>query len=456
MSSIQPTVFSVSLGDSFEGFGVNSITDNGLVLSNYLTNMSLNWSRLHLKSNDPGPDGIGYTNQQFDDLWTNSDDVTNGNTRFTFSALQAAQTKIILTIDSENSFLPNNGKNELIGDSLTAFARYWASAIKVHLDLGLTIEWVDLCENIDSLTPVSTYISPSNFVVLCTIFKQILVSRGITGIKIFGPNVKVPIKSQFNSQYIVSFLNTSPGIIDAWSLNCMEITSDQLYYNTGDFNSRMYMYNQVSRIISQMRATLILPVYISKFSTRATKYSLGADYGPVASEVTEFAIRLVDNMCGLLSLGVSNVMFWHIFKKFDRYSLYGNNGNKRPQKELLELLSHSMSTKGKTFTTSTFPTGDETIKALIVDNNTFTLVLSRPILTDTYNSKAFIEINNPLWNATNYNVTVSFYIFPSYISTVGIRYNTTVNGGVLRLHLNMLPYNCVIFAKGALYDYSLF
>ena len=321
--SVVPTIFTATTGEPFEGFGVNSITDNGVTLSNYLNCLTLNWARLHIKSSDPGDPGIYYDDAGFDNLWLSSEDLISGKSRFSFSALQAVQAKIIFTMGADKtSFLSNNGRNELIGDTLTAYARYWASAVKIHADLGMVVEWVDLCENIEVCSGGGQYITPSNYVFLCTTFKQILATRGITNVKVMAPNIQLFSRIETTSPYITAFSGTS-GVIDAWSIHCLEKKIDIYEYNSGTFDSRKYVYDQAGTVTHIMRITLPgLPVYVTKFSTYSTKYSLGVDYGPVASEMAEFGIRLTDNLCGLLSAGVSNAIFWFIFKKFDHFSLH--------------------------------------------------------------------------------------------------------------------------------------
>jgi hypothetical protein len=453
--SIVPTVFIPTSSENFQGFGINSITDFGVTLTNYINCLTLNWARLHIKSSDPGDSGIYFDDAGFDNLWLTSNDLVTGKSRFSFSSLQAAQANIIFTMGADpTSFLSNNGRNELTGSRLLAYARYWASAVKIHADLGMVVEWVDLCENLEICSGGATYITPGNYVLLIDNFKQILASRGITNVKVMGPNIQLFTLAEFTNPYIDVFLGTS--VLDAWSFHCIEKKPDLALYNSGTFDSRKYVYDRASTLTQQMRIILPgIPIYCTKFTTYATKYSFGVDYGPVASEMAEFGIRLSDNLCGLLSAGVSSVIFWFIYKKFDHFSLHRNNGSKRPQRDAIEMITKNITFLGNTYyhLNTNFPSGDETMKGTVVEGNGFNVVLSRAILNDPYLKQVSVEIDSlGMWNATSYNITLAFVAFPLYVDTSGIQYTTSILNGILTFQLTQVPYNCVVFVKGALYE----
>jgi hypothetical protein len=198
---METTVFNPST-TQFQGFGVNVINNNSTTLSNYTAPFSLNWSRLHLKTENPGAMGIYYTDAEFDNLWLTSPDIVSGRTRFAYSVLQNACTNVILTMDDAKcSFLSVDGccgNNKLTGDSLVAYARFWASAVVVHQSLGLTVNWLELCETIRIKEQCDSgkgnsgyYITPSDYVVLIQTFKSIVTARGVAlgsnAVQVMGP-----------------------------------------------------------------------------------------------------------------------------------------------------------------------------------------------------------------------------------------------------------------------------
>lgn len=430
-------------GSEYLGLGINTGTEVGSTLSNYLRNLnSLRWGRIAaLCSNIPGLDGIYYTNEAFDNMW--SFDI--GKTISTFSALRGIHTTIIFTLATTPDLI-FDFTGYLTGDYLVAYARYFASAIKVHNNAGLMIEWVDLLPD-----NIVSFISPENLVVFLQTFRNILDQRGIHGIKIMGPSLgNLMLSGSVHEQYIEIFKQTS-GLLDAWSFSALENDLDKPLFNKGTFESRMYVYSMASKTVNLMKNTLgNIPIFASRFSTMSTRYSMGVDYGPMASEMPEFSIRLADNLCGLLSSGTNSVLFWNVFKRGDRFSFHRNNGSKRPQKEALDTLSQNMPFRGHTYTNrGLYPVGDQTVKGIVVDQNSFTMVLSRSTLVDAMAGQVKVDIVNSDWTDVN-TVVLNFVAYPSYVDATGIQKITSVSTGVLHIDLHQVPYNCVILVRGSI------
>lgn len=455
----------------WEGLGINTDASNGVRLPNFIDCTMLNYARFHVKTSiNPGNAGIYYDNAAFDNLWLTSDDILNGNSRFTYSELVSSGTNIIFTIGDDffgsaspmdqapiTTFLGNNGLNTLNGDSLLAYARFFVSAIYVHNSLGMPITWIDLLQvEVSECNNGRLYISPQNYIILIQTVKSLLSQRNITGIKIMGPTISHVIsQGDTIDPYITIFQNTT--LIDAWSFIPLEPYIDKNVYNKGDLSARIYMYTEISKTINLMQITIPeIPIFITNFSTNATRYSYLCDYSAVASESVEYALRMMDNLCSIINSGGSCCIFWYITRANDHYALYRENNTSRPIFNCIENLSHvffvpneiglSVYTNG-----DVYPFGDETFKAVVANDTMFSIILSRPIATDLEQGSQIIQINNSNWTGSNYNISLQFFSFPEYISVLGIQYTAVVSNGSLLLSLTNVPYNCCVFIKGGIY-----
>jgi hypothetical protein len=449
--ALTPTIFTKMVNTSpFSGWGVNVIPTPGVSLSNYLSDFSdLQWGRILLKTSNPGNQGIYYSDTDFDNLWLNSSDFVSGAVRFSVSILQNKNATIIFTMGNDpESFLTNNKKVTLIGDTLTAYARYFVSAIYVLTNaLGINVTYIELIGKV-----THRYISPENYLLLITTFKQILASRGLTQIKVIGPSVKLMKSGTIDNDFIEIFLGTT-NLLDCWSFHAIESDDDVGIYQNSLFTGRQYLFNRSAVTLNLMQRILPqIPVFISMFTSISSKFSYGVDYGPSASEVSEYSLRLSDNICGLLNSGVSNINFSYAYKGYDPRALNRNDGSKRKFSEALEKISKNLPNVAEQYTNGgVYPVGDETIKGVLVGGNAYGIILSRAQLSDSYNGQAIINIINDDWSNTSYGATVSLDIFPNSSSVSSIIKNATIVGNTLTVSLANLPYQCIIIAFGSVY-----
>jgi len=404
---------------------------------------------------DPGSDGILYTTTAMDDLWENSVNIQRQNTRFSYSTFTYAKSTIIFTIPSAPpSWLTMDGLNELRGDALIAFARYWTSAVVVHRKYGMYVKYMELLD--EPSTNDGTFVTPDNYVVLIQTVRCMLQLRGVQDIFIMGPGLPTVIsRFQQVEPYISAFLGKDT-LIDAWSIHALENSKDCDFYNSGTFAARRYMATNLLRNVYFMKWTIAsIPIFVTKFATAATRYSF-ADFGPGAPEMNDYAIRLMDNLTAIMNSGCSIALAWSLFSQRDPKSIYRRDGSRRPQREAISYVNRTLPTSGTIYTPSPDPprsdTMDQTLKSAVVSNNSFGIILSRAQLTDGLVGKMNIQLNNPAWTPSCAASTISIYCFPSMIDTSGVTYKLTFGNGHLRLDFTQLPYQCTIFVKGDVYD----
>ena len=444
----QPTV------TPWEGVGINCKVDDVATITNQMQGMHAQWCRFFIEVDDPGPDGIYFDDDTFERLWENSENIQSQTARFTYATFEVTGTKFIFTArGAPQSWLTNDGTNELRGDALVAFARMFAAGVATYAKYGMPVTWVEICD--EPSTTNGTFITPENYVILLRTFKSFLTVRNITRVKVMGPGLSCIVpRFQSLEPYIDAFKNTS-GILDAWSVHVIENKVDADFFNAGTFSARNYVRTQLQQTIRFMNWTLpSLPVYITKFATSASRYSQGIDYGHGAPESVEYAIRLMDNVCGIVSSGASSALSWFLTFKYDNKSLFRQDGSKRPQRDALALLNKSLPTHGRIFVPNdpvVDSSTDQTLKAFVASRNSFGFVLSRSHLADGLNGELTMRVKNTDWRSLEFLSTMTLSCFPTYVSLSGIQKQVQVQDGDLVLKFSQLPFNCVIFGKGDVY-----
>ena len=252
----------------FGGFGVNVNPSGGLQLSNQIVGLQgLTSAKVYMNLPSQKCQNQN-TDSEFDVVWTeNIHDVRN-----TISLLDK---KITIAFNNKkDSFLANNGQNKIIGDSLFRYVRYVVSGLKVLKDFHVDVVWVEL---VDSFTP--NYISPENYTLLVRCFKKHMLLRNLS-VKVMGPGVCMLGSSDLTDPYVAAFAGTV-NLLDGWSFVATEDRRDYKKYQKGDHAARMLMFKRAGTLVDFMNFTLPgLPVFVSKFTTLASKFTLGVDYGP--------------------------------------------------------------------------------------------------------------------------------------------------------------------------------
>ena len=451
----------------WEGFGINIRVDDAATITNQLQGLNCQWTRIYLETTDPGIDGIYFDNAAFDKIWESSENIQTQVTRFAYSTFELMGSKFIFTARTAPiSWLTTDGTNELRGDALVAFARFFVSGILVHKKYGMPVHWVEILDEPSTID--GTYINPDNYVILVQTFKSILAERyGATplDIQVMGPGLScIVTRFQTVEPYIAAFKGTDETtadgtitLLDAWSVHVLENEVDAAHYNAGDFEARNYVRNQFRQTVLYMNWTIPgIPIYVTKFATNATAYSQGIDYASGAPETVEYAMRLMDNVCGIVSGGSSSALSWFLSYRNDKKALYRNDGSRRPQREALALLNKILPTQGNMFISLDATHGqpdDQTIKTFVANRNSFGFILSRAHAVDATAGKLSLRVLNNDWNADKYRCTMSLYVFPNYISLAASHKSISVSKGVMDIDLTGLPYNCVIFGKGDVYAY---
>lgn len=455
----QQTVFRRST-TPWEGFGLNYRVDDVATTSNQISGLNSQWTRIFLEVEDPGEDGIYYDDDTFDRHWEKSENIQSQSTRFSYATFETAGSKFIFTArTAPPSWLTTDGSNELRGDALVAFARMCVSGVIVHKLYGMPVNWVEIVD--EPSTTNGTFVTPDNYVVLVSSFKSILQARIsadptlLLDVKVMGPGLSCVVpKFQPSEPYVTAFMNTE-NVLDAWSVHVLENEIDAQFYNMGNFDARNYVKNQLTQTIHFMKWTLpSLPVYVTKFATNATRYSQGIDYGFGAPETVEYGMRLMDNVCGIVSSGASSALSWYLAYKNDNKALYRKDGSKRPQRDALALLNKALPTNGTIFLPADTSTGnpvDQTLKAFVASRNSFGFILSRPQKEDGAGGNLVLRIENPDWSSVKSVSTSTFSCFPSYVSLSDIEKSVKVENSVMEITLKELPLNCVIYGKGDVY-----
>lgn len=451
----------------WEGFGINIKVDDGSTMTNQLQGLNSQWTRIFLEISDPGADGIYYDNAAFDRLWERSQNIQTQITRFAYATFELMQSKFIFTARSAPvSWLTTDGTNELRGDALVAFARLFVSGILVHRKFGMPVHWVEILD--EPSTVDGTFINPDNYVILVSTFKSILAERlapSSVDIHVMGPGLScIVTKAQSIEPYIDAFKNTtvttpagSIPLLDAWSIHVVENPIDAPFFNAGTFDARCYVANQLKKTVRLMGYTIPgIPVYVTKFGTNATRYAQGIDYSAGAPETVEYAMRLMDNVCGILQSGASSALSWFLNYRNDKKALYRKDGTRRPQRDALALLNKIVPTNGKIFNCNDTLTGtpsDQTLKGFVSAGNSFGFILSRPQLNDAASGKLKLSVSNTEWNLSTYRCTMTLYAYPSSISLGAVKQTVSSGNGKLTIDLQNLPYNCIVYGKGDVYAY---
>ena len=450
----------------WEGFGINIRVDDAATITNQLQGLNSQWTRIYLETDDPGVDGIYFNNETFDKLWESSENIQTQITRFAYSTFELMGSRFIFTARTAPlSWLTTDGTNELRGDALVAFARYFVSGLLVHKKFGMPVHWVEILD--EPSTVFGTYINPENYVILVQTFRSILAQRltpDPVDIQIMGPGLScIVTKFQTVEPYIAAFANseiiTDSGVtiplLDAWSVHVLENETDAAFYNEGTFEARNYVRNQFRQTVLYMNWTIPnIPVYVTKYATNATQYSQGIDYASGAPESVEYAIRLMDNVCGIVSSGSSNALCWFLNYRNDKKALYRNDGSRRPQRDAFALLNKILPTNGNIFVSTDKTHGtplDQTIKTFVASNNSFGFILSRAHAADDMKGSLNLQIQNPDWSDDKYRSTITLYVFPNFMSLGAVKKTITVSKGIMDIVLTGLPYNCVIYGKGDVY-----
>lgn len=460
LPEIPETIFKPSTSP-WEGFGINIKVDDAATITNQLQGLNSQWTRIYLEVDDPGTDGIYFSNGEFDCLWESSENIQTQITRFAYSTFELTGSKFIFTARTAPlSWLTTDGTNELRGEALVAFARFFISGILVHRKYGMPVHWVEILDEPSTIN--GTYISPDNYVILVQTFKSILAQRlDVVDIQVMGPGLScIVTKFQTVEPYIAAFAETNQDsatipLLDAWSIHVLENEIDAAYFNAGTFEARNYVRNQLRQTVLFMNWTIPnIPVYVTKYGSNATRYSQGIDYASGAPETVEYGLRLMDTVCGIVSSGSSSALCWFLNYKNDKKALYRKDGSRRPQRDALALLNKILPVHGGIFVPQDATVGtpvDQTIKVFVSSRNSFGFILSRAHLTDPASGSLSLKVQNSDWDALLYLSTMSLYVFPNYISLGAVKKSINVSQGVMTIQLTGLPYNCVVYGKGDIY-----
>jgi hypothetical protein len=473
-----PTCMFIESPVPWQGFGINCRVQDGATFSNQLQGINVQFVRFFMEIDDPGVQGIYYSDNVLDSLFTHSVNISQQRAKYLFGTLRnAGAKKIIFTAKSApSSWLSPDESRELRGDALVAFARLVASGIIVYRRYGMPMDFLEMCDfpisTDDRLLGNSegTFITPENYVILVRTFKSILGSRGEQELSVLGPPISPLVgRNQFQQDFIAAFSTLqNKDLLHSWSIHVLENDADAAIYNNGTFSGRLYIPEQIKRTIDFIKwasgGTVTKDILVTKFASKATRYSNGVDYGPSAPETSDYALRLMDNVCGILSNNVSATLFWYLSYKKDAKALYRDTGVKRPQRDAVKLLHATMPASGTVYhqvpieeddeTNGTNDPFDQTMKIFIVDKATFGFILSRAHSTDAALGKLRLSIRNTEWQGTGKSVTMTISCFPKHVSLSGVRKTVDIYAdGTMIFEFENLPYNCCIFGRGDVYSH---
>lgn len=430
--------------NTWAGLGVNILATDSASLSNALDGINFRHARLVLDPDDPGLPSIANSDSDWDTFWARKIAIY----QVTHLTLASRHITVLYSFTrAPESWLDST--RELRGDALLAYARMAASAMYTCHRHNLATEYIELC-NAPSRSEGHMYMTPPNMVILVNYFKTLLAARSLD-IHIIGPALDTLLPhNQPSEPYI-----TVNAQWDAWSLRVVESEKDVIMYNTGSFVGRVYVKQRLDQTLRFMdRIRPGLRKIVTMFSSNASRFGSGIDYGPSASETVEYALRIIDTSCHIVNSGCMIAFAWFLLgRKHDHKALLRPNGTKRPQRDALSILSHCLPVGGTIYTNTDLNEEDETIKVIVCKQNTFGIVLSRAQNTDGTMGVVQLEIDNPAWQASSvYQITLTLTCFPSYVSTNNMPYTAEITSGVLNLKMSGVPYGCAIFIRGDVYD----
>lgn len=358
--------------------------------------------------------------------------------------------KIILCIEPPVSWLT---MGSLTGSlALSSFATLVVAAYKFFNDLqNDIIHSISLFNEPD----VYPFIFPNDLISLSTLVKNTALSRNFTNIKLVGPSLSqvspktYGITSQSNL-FRLALLGAT-NTFHYWDIHAAENSADSTFYNSQDYNSRIYMKDRLLFDKNEFESVNFpLEKIVSKLITKTTSFpGIIGDSGTDASNTIEYGIRIAENFTAALENRFGIVLFAQLTEQgADLNSILDSDLLQRPFYSLLKQISSTLPVLGSVYQAQPLDKiNDTTIKTLVIKTNSmsFSTMLCRP-LSDIYSGKLTLTINNPIWTPAYQFANVTFSAYPSTtdLSETQVSFSKLYEGSATFRLIN-IPYNCIVF-----------
>ena len=200
-----------------------------------------------------------------------------------------------------------------------------------------------------------------------------------------------------------------------------------------------------------------LPIHVTEIATKCTVFKDGVRSGNDAPEKIGYAFREIDNLCGVIAAGATSAFLWQLatpeWDPTNTMALYRPDGTKRPHHAAFSAFANTLPTNGTIYVDDPLAVGDQTIKALVISNDRFGLVLSRYQDRDRLGGALNISINT-LQEAHLTFANIHVTAFPATTDVSGVTTRTRSSAGNITLSLANLPYNAIVFVTGAVLEFK--
>ncbi len=459
-------------GLRWSGLGSNDTYSESYNRSTSVERLSPYWQRIPLTIPDPGHNALTLDDPSRDALWTSY-------------ATRVACSGMLQGVNNQSIFYGTNVprswlgvSHELRGDSLMTYAKLLVSGVIAMRAVGLIVTWLELLEEPDisgnrhnGVTWLSRSIkipllTPDNYAILIRAFKSEMSRREVGAVKLLGPCLSRCISvAEYSEPYVAALARQPP--LDGWSIHIIEDPSDSACYNAGTYGARTYVSRQMARTLMFMRwINADIPVFVTKFGTRATRFTTGINYGRGASNTVEHALRLVESLCNIVVTGARVVIPWNTTdigvgndETSDTHCLLRRDGAQRPHCDALTYVNVTLPVEGLVFhrAPGAWNVNDETLTLAVVNGNALGFILGRAHSNDSMDGGYVFKLTNADWAhdpnvGTSFEATVTLSAYPTYVSLTGANRKVTVDStGTLVIVFKELPYNCIVFGRGDVY-----
>jgi len=428
------------------GSGVNVWASNTNT-ANQIKGLNCTFARLWISSNDSDIVSLSYDDSQMDALWLESPQIAQWFIANSVTMLEnngILLEHVIFTMDAPVSWL--NTGNTLTGQGLISYSRLWVSLINILAQYhNISVKYI---ESANEPNGRSEYISPSDYYNLTLNIKHIASARNITGFQIIGPGISsVLMETQTIEPWTIGFAS-DPKLLDTWSIHVYEYDIDAI--DNDGFVARTYVRRQLALNVAMMNSVNPkMPIFATEYATLCQTFANGKNQSINAPNTIDYAFRVTDNFCGMLSNGVEVAILWQLatqsWNPADIMGLWTTTGTVRPEYTAFSMANSILPVGGVIYIDNPYINGDQTIKALVASSTNFGMILSRYQTIDALDGNLSIRIKNRAIQLTN----ISFTAFPTNITTSNITFSSYANGGYIYLELSNIPYSSIIYLKGS-------
>lgn len=469
------TVFS-PIQQTFNGLGTtirllpgNSDTGISSILGGTSGNdLPFNYVRLVIGTADPLVGNL--SNTDFSPFFSGASYVTDFSSSVIFTEIVRRSMSVIVSFVFPASWQSVDG--QYTGDTvLRAMTAYIISGLQFLIP-HVNVAYVELFSEPDNEQSLLGWISPTDHVLL-SMYTQAAFGLNNIQVGIVAPcRSSVMASGHFHDSYVEK-LQSAKSTVSAWGVHVqedpMDATDETSIANKGDMTSRSLVWRCLRKTVANMDAVVMeLPKIATKFASNAqylppcrlSDGSSGSLNTISAPDSNEYAVRVCENLMGLISAGISVACYAGLtpWAGIEERSLVNSDGTLRPVGKLFKILFSVLAP----FPCQIYcpmevnPVEDQTIKLLLATAGEFCFILSRPGNADALAGKLRLVMQNEAFTVQSMITGTSVKSFPDAMttSTPGIDLSQIVidwyfTTGTLTMDVSGIPYGgCIVFITG--------